>query len=573
MARINKKNEKQLRTIAKGDKLENDNDYPNDLEPKKRSIPIRYTFLNPTSLEIMGGSLAQFTGKIGFGLKISTKLRMAISNPQSQHEKKLIQNLPSNIRRAIQQGAQVAELDQDKLVSYHYKKDDWDGWADPMIYSIVDDLLLLEQMKLADLSALDGAISQVRIWKLGDIENDIFPTNAAVDKLADILASNTGGGAFDLIWGPDLTVEEYKTNVHEFLGNAKYEPVMNSIHAGLGVPSTLTGSASGTGFTNNYVSLQTLVQRLEYGRQLLTDFWEKEFELVRKAMGFSTPATVEFNNMILSDEAAEKALLIQLVDRDIMSLETLIERFGESPEVEALRLKKEEKNRVKGKFKPKAGPWHEPQQEYKKHLTTLQRGYTSPEQSGMKIPEEFQDDITPFEMMLDIRKDGQVSENKGEPQQGRPKGSKDSSKRERKNIKPIGSSKAADIDETAAFLTGVSWAKEAQQAIADIINPQLLQYYGKKNMRSLSTQEAKQAELLKFSVLSQIEPFDGVSISSVKKILDNGVKLDKNLNKLYNKFSNAFLNNNNRKPNMDEDRFLQASAYTIYKFNDLVKEI
>ena len=139
--------------------------------------------------------------------------------------------------------------------------------------------------------------------------------------------SNPGGGSFDLIWGPELDFKESGTNVHQFLGSTKYEPVLNNIYAGLGVPPTLTGSATSSGFTNNYISLKTLVQRLEYGREVLRSFWEKEIEIVQKAMGFRLPAKVMFDRMVLSDESSEKALLIQLVDRGIISYETIQERF------------------------------------------------------------------------------------------------------------------------------------------------------------------------------------------------------------------------------------------------------
>ena len=46
------------------------------------------------------------------------------------------------------------------------------------------------------------------------------------------------------------------------LGSEKYTSVLNSIYAGLGVPPTLTGMATnGGGFTNNFISLKTLVER------------------------------------------------------------------------------------------------------------------------------------------------------------------------------------------------------------------------------------------------------------------------------------------------------------------------
>jgi len=101
---------------------------------------------------------------------------------------------------------------------FHYKKDDWLEWAYPMIYAIMDDVILLEKLRLADIAALDGAISQIRIFKLGSLEHKIAPSRAAASKLAEILESHTGVGTIDLVWGPDIELIESSTQVHQFLG-------------------------------------------------------------------------------------------------------------------------------------------------------------------------------------------------------------------------------------------------------------------------------------------------------------------------------------------------------------------
>ena len=64
----------------------------------------------------------------------------------------------------------------------YYKKDDWMLWSNPMIYAILDDIMMLEKMKLADIAALDGAISNIRLWKLGSLEEKILPTKATSDE-------------------------------------------------------------------------------------------------------------------------------------------------------------------------------------------------------------------------------------------------------------------------------------------------------------------------------------------------------------------------------------------------------
>ena len=69
-------------------------------------------------------------------------------------------------KKDIKNGVKDIPLEDDRLSIFYYKKDDWRQWANPMIYAILDDIIMLEKMRLADLSALDGAISNIRLWTL-----------------------------------------------------------------------------------------------------------------------------------------------------------------------------------------------------------------------------------------------------------------------------------------------------------------------------------------------------------------------------------------------------------------------
>ena len=527
----------------------------------KKIIPGRYDFLNPLSVDIIGGSIAQFSGKKSYSLNLPNKLLRSLTHPSTSEEKEIIDNLPPYIRRAIKEGHQAIPLENDKISVFHYKKDDWQEWADPMIYAILDDLMVLEKMKLADLAALDGAISQIRLWKLGSLEHEIFPTQEAVNRLADILLSNPGGGAFDLIWGPELDFKETGTNVHQFLGSTKYEPVLNNIYAGLGVPPTLTGASSSSGFTNNFISLKTLVQRLEYGRSLLRSFWEEEIEFVQKAMGFRFPAKISFDRMVLSDEASEKALLIQLSDRNIISTETILERFGEISDIERTKVSRENKNRDKGTMAPKAGPWNNPEHDHDLSKIALQNGIVTPSEVGLELEDKKDGEMSRMDDEKDAREKGfnQNKESfdkkpKGQPQQGRPKNSKDSEKRKQKEVKPVG----------AEFVDMMLWAKNTQNKIADIVNPLMLQHYDKKNMRSLSSEEFRELEQLKYDILCRVDPFEEINSQVVHDCITrrSGTSSHRNI---YQKSLLSFAESNQRHPTVDEVRSIQASSYAILK--------
>jgi len=548
MGKISLKDEKLMRSLAN---LDEDEDIPAPVKNKKRNIPIKYTFLNPLAIVVLDEELAQFIGSPLLGFKINPNLRNQLSRPGNALVKKIAAKLGSKVVKDMRDGNDIIPLDPDKVTPFYYKKDDWRAWADPLIYAIIDDLMLLEKMKLADLAALDSTISQIRIWTLGDLEHGIFPTNTAFNKLNDILLTNGGGGPFDILWGPDLKVDELTTDIHKVLGSGKYEAPLNNIHAGLGVPPTLTGSNGTSGVSNNFISLQTLINRLEYGRMLLTTFWEQEIEIVRKAMGFKVGAKVIFDNMILTDAAAEKALLIQLWDRNIYSDEAILSKFNEDADLELFRKRKEERQRKRGSKPLKAGPYFNPEKAHDLIKIALQKGIINPEDVGIDVDS---DEDTPFDRQL---KSIEQRKNKGVSGEGRPKNSKDKGKRKTSvEPKPRGiTSSATDL------LTKIVWAKGAQNVISDILNPVLLKYYKKDNLRKLSLEETESMGMFKLGVLSKLEYGVKPTKEEISKIMKGGVQLSPAYSSLYNKFIDKV--KINRTPSLEDKRVVQSMCYAV----------
>ncbi len=586
-AKINKRTEKQLRSMADAD-ME-----VIDLKVNRREIPWKFDFLNPLSVEVIGNELATFVGQPQYALKVSKLVRGLAKRGLTQntpHHKNLTAMLPPDILEAIKNGQNVVPLDPEKVSVYYYKKDDWLVWSNPMIYAILDDIIMLEKMKLADISALDGAISNIRLWSLGDLDNKILPTKAAINKLRNILASNVGGGTMDLVWGPELKFTESSTQVFRFLGKEKYEPVLTNIYAGLGIPPTLTGMANtGGGFTNNFISLKTLVERLEYGRQVLVNWWNQELEIVQKAMGFRLPAKIHFDQMVLSDEASEKTLLIQLADRNIISSETLVERFGEIPEIEKIRIRREVKDRRNESMPQKASPYHNPQHRNDLEKIALTKDMIAPEDVGI-VPcddtgdhpltnpkdrrsdeqiEEKKDEIKDKQDERDQKKFDKQQEKKieqekefdpkGRPEDGRPKNSKDKQKRKQRDVKP------RETVNSSEFVVTSLWAHEAQSKISDIINPAILAHYEKASLRSLTKSEVEQLEHLKLCILCGMQPFIEVTPEIVSDLLSRPISVDASTSKLLAGLKEDFLNKNGRQPNIDEVRRINVSCYALSK--------
>ena len=465
----------------------------------------------------------------------------------SNLSKVIFKTLPNDLQRRLDNGDRTIPLDPEEVGFYHYKKDDWLLWANPMIYAILDDIIMLEKMKLADLAALDGAISNVRLWTVGDLDHKIIPTKAAINKLRDILASNVGGGTMDLVWGPELKFTESQSQVYRFLGAEKYQPVLTSIYAGLGIPPTLTGANTSGGYTNNFVSLKTLIERLEYGREILTNFWRHEIKIVQKAMGFRFPAEIHFDSIVLSDEAAQKQLLINLADRDIISQETLLERFRELPGIERIRVRREERERTNDVNAPKkAGPYHNPQ--HKEDMAKI--GITK----DVLDTEEYFDKLgLPSADMsaAPVEPAPPSQSKKPEQEAGRPKLARDTQKRKQKRVLPRSG------DATSATL----WAMEAQAKISDIISPIALSHFNKKDVRSLNKAQIDQLEHLKLCVLTGMHPYMDITPDAVNQLLDQHTKPAEGFNSLTDSKIDSFTTANNRNPNTSELRYIYASAF------------
>ena len=478
----------------------------NQINISSGKITSQYTFINPLSLTNLTQDLGNFIGKRVYTLSVPATIfhlcesRLYGRNINS-HLNKYISNIPKELMEKIVENKGMLMFTDEELIIEHYRKDDWCAWARPMISCIFPQLVMLEKMHLADMSALDGAISNIRLWRVGyidpkNINNSYIPSAATLQKVRDLIHNNVSGGVLDMVWGPELDFKESSTQVHNFLGPEKYTQVMNEIYDGLGVPPTLSGSAnSGGGFTNNFISMKVLVDRLNYVRQKLIRFWHKEAKKIQKTMGFSSPAILNFDDAIVSDEGQYKKLILDMYDRDLVDSETVLNQFNMHSKVVQSKIRKEMKNREKFKSPQKAGPFHNPM-------------WSTQLYSELSKMDKVDDELLPFDVEKTETEDspsGQNSPNKVKNPEGRPPGTKDESKRKSKIVRP----------RTAAFINLQNWAKEAYNEISNIVTPLYLSQNNKTSARQLNIEQFNELEDFKLTVLANHKPFCEVTQSTV----------------------------------------------------------
>ena len=517
-----------------------------DFSPNE--IPWQYYFIDPLTIEAIGGPLASVIGERKYIMKLPkhiVNMIRKLRNSTDPFERGILEQVPQEIIQAADTNKGVL-LPQDKTFVYFYKKDDWQEWADPMTYACFNDLILYERLKLADKTALDGAISKIRIFKLGSLEHKLAPTPAAASTLQSILGANVGGGTTDIVWGPDIELLETGTDVQRFLGEEKYRPTLMAIYACLGIPPTLTGTFGAAGTTNNFISLKTLTERLSYVRNTLLEFWNTQIKIVQTTMGFRFPAEVEFDFMYLDDPTSVANLLVNMADRNIVSDEFVQRHIKAKPGIERRRVVDEEKVRV-SKDLEKISPYHAVDKQYGLEKIALQTGVASPSQVGVELKKK-KGDKAALDMKQSKSPSPRNNDNGSPPgSPGRPQNSRDIQKRKPKQFKP---KNKASID---------LWAKEAQSKISTILNPGILERFGKKNMRSLTAQEFNESEQIKFSVLcslSYLEAVDAKVIGAgLAQKLPNGV-----IQECEEWITNA-AHDMDRKLSIDEIRNIRATFY------------
>ena len=531
-----------------------------DVVVEKREIPVRYTILDVRAIDVFSPELTMFmdSGDMRFGLNIPSNMVTKIANPMTAQDQVLVDSIPKDIVMAIRNGSRLIPLDKNKVDAYYYKKDDWKVWATPMIYRVLSDIYALKKMKMADLSCIDGVLSQIRVWKIGSLEYKQRPGLAAMNRLASVLMNAVPGGILDLIWGPDLEMQEVSSQLHQFLGDTKYAPLLNAIYSGLGIPPIFTGATSQGSFTNNFLAIKTFIVRLEYIRDKLREFWNKEFSILQKALGWDEAPTLVFDRMTLNDESSILQIMLHLVDRGILSDEAIQEMVGAIPEIEAIRVKREWKDKQKGRKPPKASPFHKPDFKNTWIERFIMAGDLTPGQVGLELEPKGPGEQTPNESQVKLGIKGPKSKN---DLTGRPAGKKDSKKRKNKTVKP-----QRGVGELIKLS---AWSLDMQEKINEELTPIYLDMLGKKNLRQLTGQESDSFEAFKFGLLANIPPNSELKQDTLQTLIAaKQVELPELMNVLYSEMIKQYTEEHGDKPNIHQMRRIQSLTYAAFKMDE-----
>lgn len=369
----------------------------------KSDVPVRYTVLNPTLVEIEG-SLLFDTAKTT--LKPSEDLKAIIkgSKEPNDSEKEMIKKLPADFKRAISEGKNIP-LDPLLLGTVDYRKQPYERYPKPRGIRSFDSIEYKEKLKEADFSTLDGITNAILKITIG---NDNFPvTNQEeIGKVAQLF--NTAQKSFNVVWNHTLKMEKITSpEISAILGQDKYKQVNEDLTGAYGVVRALIDGVGNITVGSANLAVKSIIEEINYGRRQVTRWIYKEYQQIAMAAGFDHYPKIRWDSMALRDEIMVMNLVQGMIDRRIISYQTGLELMGYDYDTVLAQLQEEKPLVLKGDigiigspYNPKIQPWSE----------------DNPERDP-EDPEQRED---PTQTTSPVNKVQQTPE--GTPSEGRPRG-------------------------------------------------------------------------------------------------------------------------------------------------------
>jgi hypothetical protein len=369
-----------------------------------------------------------------------------------------------------------------------------------------------------DMSVCNSVINAVTIFKLGNYKEGYIPPESHLAKFSEYL--RTPSQSLNMVWNDAISIESSYPPVEKILGLAKYESVDRDILRGIGIPDSLIGGAVNGNFSTGFLGVRTLLERLEEGRHTVMRWLMKELELLVETLGIRKMPSIRFGKMSLRDEKAEKQLVLQLLDRNIISIQAVLETFGEEYEIELQRLKEEDAEREESGMFQKHSPYTDPINDLDAEEQMKREAEHSLREKRMlhKLKQQ--------EMKSGGPRGGDKKKNTRGPN-GRPSGTKDIKQEKTRETKPQGMAWLLNYEKAKASAIGHVDRVEA------VVSHNMLKAIGKKNKRSLTKHEAEGLEAITFAIASQTSFTEKVSSNKIFEILFNNPIIDGSVHAVY----------------------------------------
>jgi len=278
-------------------------------------LPARYIILNPADIQI-GGSINFSVGR--YYKLLSDYEIERLRSPKTDEDKEVLDSLPPETRKNIQQktiGTVTIPLDPQKINAVFYKKQDYEPFAVPMGFPVLDDINWKAEMKKMDMSITRTMQQAILLVTMG-AEPDKGGINQKNLEAMQSLFQNQSIGRV-LIADYTTKAEFVIPDIGNLIGPEKYEVVDRDIQIGLN--NILIGSEK---FANTSIKVQVFMERLKQARQtFINEFLVPEIRRISKNLGFKNYPEPHFEDIDLKDDVQYSRIYNRLMELGILTPE------------------------------------------------------------------------------------------------------------------------------------------------------------------------------------------------------------------------------------------------------------
>jgi hypothetical protein len=326
-----------------------------DLPALVNKIPVKYILLNPFDVVAKRGS----TFNTGAYEKILSEYELArLQNPITQEDEDILNGLPADVKKDIKKGAYYQdglkiELDPKKLTYSFYKKQDYEPFAVPFGYPVLEDINAKMELKKMD-QAITRTVENVILLITMGAEPDKGGINQNNLMAMQTLFKNESVGR--------VLISDYTTKaqfvipeLNNVLGPDKYKVLNEDIKQGL--QNIVIGEEK---YSATEVKAQIFIDRLKEARNaFLNDFLQPEIRRIAKDMGLKNYPTAHFRDIDIRDQTQLMRVSTRLMELGIITPQQGMEMFhtGQFPKAEDIAPAQEGfvKEREDGYYNPIVG--------------------------------------------------------------------------------------------------------------------------------------------------------------------------------------------------------------------------
>jgi hypothetical protein len=326
-----------------------------DEQPTSSKVPVRYILLNPFDIVAKRGS----SFETGAYEKILSEYELArLQNPVSEEDRETLNGLPDNVRQDIQKGAYYQnglkiKLDPNKIIFVFYKKQDYEPFAIPFGYPVLEDINAKLELKKMD-QAITRTVENVILLITMGAEPDKGGINQNNLVAMQKLFKNESVGR--------VLVSDYTTkadfvipDLNKVLGPEKYKVLNEDIKQGL--QNIIVGEEK---YSSTEVKAEIFLDRLKEARNaFLNDFLQPEIKRIAKTLGLKKYPTAKFRDIDIRDKTQLMRVTTRLMELGIITPQQGIDMFhtGEFPKSEDIAPSQPEfvSQRKEGYYNPIVG--------------------------------------------------------------------------------------------------------------------------------------------------------------------------------------------------------------------------